>query len=258
MKNVKTKKAKVKIFFILLIFLHFSKLDNLYFNKVDHRQYLKELFFMSFDITRYTFRSHELLKNVKPKFLQELESCKSIEKHTKGNILYEEGTDAKAVYRLIKGKVKIEQLNQDGKTRIVYIFVEGEFFGFRPLLSNEKHPVTAILLEDSEIEVYEGNRFIEITKKSPNLSFNLVQILSFEFNVWINLITSLSHKSAKEKIALILLILNEKYKSEEEELEISMTKSDIAKYSETSEETVVRVISFFESEGILINQSIIF
>ncbi|AEW85861.1 Crp/Fnr family transcriptional regulator [Flavobacterium columnare NBRC 100251 = ATCC 23463] len=210
---------------------------------------------MSFEITKYTFRSHELLKNVKSKFLQELEANKSIENYSKGNILYEEGTEAKAVYRLIKGKVKIEQLNQDGKTRIVYIFVEGEFFGFRPLLSSEKHPVTAILLEDSQVEVYEGNKFIEITKKSPNLSFNLVQILSFEFNVWINLISSLSHKSAKEKIALILLILDEKYRTEKEEYEISMTKSDIAKYSETSEETVVRVISFFESEGILINNS---
>lgn len=33
-----------------------------------------------------------------------------------------------------------------------------------------------------------------------------------------------------------------------------MTKSDIAKYSETSEETVVRVIGFFEEQEILKNQ----
>jgi CRP/FNR family transcriptional regulator len=183
----------------------------------------------------------------------ELEQIKHIETFGKNDVLYEEGTTPKAVYRLTKGKVKIEQLNQDGKVRIVYVYSEGEFFGFRPLLSNEKHPVTAIFLEESEIEVYEGETFIEISKKAPNLSFNLVKILSFEFNVWINLISSLSHKSAKEKIALILLILNEKYKTDYDKSEITMTKSDIAKYSETSEETVVRVIGFFESQGILQN-----
>ena len=208
---------------------------------------------MTFILSKYLFKSNELLDNVKSKYMLELESIKSLELFSKNDILYEEGSEPKAVYRLTKGKVKIEQLNQDGKTRIVYIFTQGEFFGFRPLLSNEKHPVTAIFIEESDIEIYDGEKFIEISKKAPNLSFNLVKILSFEFNVWINLISSLSHKSAKEKIALILLILNEKYKDDNDKSEITITKLDIARYSETSEETVVRVIGFFESQGILEN-----
>lgn len=204
-------------------------------------------------LSKYSFKSSQLLDKVRPQYMSELEKIKSLESFSKNEVLYEEGSEPKAVYRLTKGKVKIEQLNQDGKTRIFYIYTQGEFFGFRPLLSNEKHPVTAVFLEESEIEIYEGKKFIEISRKAPILSFNLVKILSFEFNVWINLISSLSHKSAKEKIALILLILHEKYKDEEEKSDILMTKSDIAKYSETSEETVVRVIGFFETQGILQN-----
>jgi len=204
-------------------------------------------------LSKYSFKSSQLLDKVRPQYMSELEQIKSLESFSKNDVLYEEGSEPKAVYRLTKGKVKIEQLNQDGKTRIFYIYTQGEFFGFRPLLSNEKHPVTAIFLEESEIEIYEGGKFIEISRKAPILSFNLVKILSFEFNVWINLISSLSHKSAKEKIALILLILHEKYKTDDEKSDILMTKSDIAKYSETSEETVVRVIGFFETQGILQN-----
>jgi len=209
---------------------------------------------MSFEILKYSFISNQLLGEIEPDCMSELDEIKSVELFTKNDVLYEQGSEPKAVYCVRKGKVKIEQLNQDGKTRIVYVYIQGDFFGFRPLLSTEKHPVTAIFLEDSEIEIYEGNEFINIAKKSPNLSFNLVEILSFEFNVWINLISSLSHKSAKEKIALILLILNEKYKNEDGISEIIMTKSDIAKYSETSEETVVRVIGYLEEQGILINK----
>ncbi len=209
---------------------------------------------MSFVLSKYSFKSNALLDKIKSEFMQELDKIRSTKMYPKGEILYEEGSNPKAVYRLKSGKVKIEQLNLDGKIRIVYVYTQGEFFGFRPLLSNEKHPVSAIFLEDSEVEIYEGKEFIEISKKAPNLSFNLVEILSFEFNVWINLISSLSHKSAKEKIALILLILNEKYRNVNGKSEITMTKSDIAKYSETSEETVVRVIGFFEEQEILKNQ----
>ena len=209
---------------------------------------------MSFVLSKYSFKSNALLDKIKSEFMQELDKIRSTKMYPKGEILYEEGSNPKAVYRLKSGKVKIEQLSLDGKIRIVYVYTQGEFFGFRPLLSNEKHPVSAIFLEDSEVEIYEGKEFIEISKKVPNLSFNLVEILSFEFNVWINLISSLSHKSAKEKIALILLILNEKYRNVNGKSEITMTKSDIAKYSETSEETVVRVIGFFEEQEILKNQ----
>ena len=209
---------------------------------------------MSFVLSKYSFKSNALLDKIKSEFMQELDKIRSTKMYPKGEILYEEGSNPKAVYRLKSGKVKIEQLSLDGKIRIVYVYTQGEFFGFRPLLSNEKHPVSAIFLEDSEVEIYEGKEFIEISKKAPNLSFNLVEILSFEFNVWINLISSLSHKSAKEKIALILLILNEKYRNVNGKSEITMTKSDIAKYSETSEETVDRVIGFFEEQEILKNQ----
>lgn len=87
------------------------------------------------------------------------------------------------------------------------------------------------------------------------MSFNLVEILSFEFNVWINLIGSLSHKSAKERVALILLILNEKYKTNDKETAITMSKADIACYSETTEETVVRVLTFFKEQGILATEA---
>lgn len=209
---------------------------------------------MSFQFSNYHFKSDKIFNNVSIPHLEELNAIMVVKNYPKGEMLYEEGHKASAVYCLTKGKVKIEQLNHDGKNRIVYIYAEGEYFGFRPLLSNEKHPVSATFIEDSEVEVYEGRSFVEISKKSSELAFNLIEILSFEFNVWVNLISALSHKSAKEKIALILLILNEKYRTTQGTSDITITKSDIANYSETSEETVVRVISFFESQGILNNQ----
>ncbi len=210
---------------------------------------------MNFDISKYHFKSDKLFNAVLPLFMNELKNISKTIQLKKGEELYREGSLPKAVYRLKKGKIKIEQTGEDGKSRIVYIYTVGEYFGFRPLLCNEKHPVSAIILEESEVEVYDGRGFLDIAKRSTNLSFNLVEILSFEFNVWISLIGSLSHKSAKERVALILLILNEKYKTSDKETAITMSKADIACYSETTEETVVRVLTFFKEQGILTTET---
>ena len=210
---------------------------------------------MNFDISKYHFKSDKLFNSVLPVYMNEMKDISKTLRLKKGEELYREGSMPKAVYMVKKGKIKIEQTGEDGKSRIVYIYTVGEYFGFRPLLCNEKHPVSAIVLEESEIEVYEGRGFLNIAKRSPNFSFNLVEILSFEFNVWINLIGSLSHKSAKERIALILLILNEKYKTANKETAITMSKADIACYSETTEETVVRVLTFFKEQNILTTEA---
>ncbi len=210
---------------------------------------------MNFDISKYHFKSDKLFNAVSLVYMNELNEISKTIRLKKGEELYREGSMPKAVYRVKKGKIKIEQTGEDGKSRIVYIYTVGEYFGFRPLLCNEKHPVSAIILEESEIEVYDGGGFLKIAKRSPNLSFNLVEILSFEFNVWINLIGSLSHKSTKERVAIILLILNEKYKTNDKETAITMSKADIACYSETTEETVVRVLTFFKEQGILTTEA---
>lgn len=206
---------------------------------------------MNFDISKYHFKSDKLFSSVQPVYMDELNEIMKTVRLKKGDELYREGSMPKAVYRLAKGKIKIEQTGEDGISRIVYVYTIGEYFGFRPLLSHEKHPVSAYALEECEVEIFDGKGFVGIAKQSPNLSFNLVEILSFEFNVWINLIGSLSHKSAKERVALILLILNEKYRTSESESYITMSKMDIASYSETTEETVVRILTFFKEQGIL-------
>lgn len=206
---------------------------------------------MSFEIAKFHFKSDKLFNDVIPAFMKELENISKTVLIKKRETLYFEGSIPKAVYRIKSGKVKIEQINEEGNSRIVYVYTVGECFGFRPLLCNEKNPVSAIALEDCEIEIYDGKGFLLIAKKSPNLSFNLVEILSFEFNVWINLIGSLSHKSAKERVALILLILNEKYTTPKGNSAITMSKLDIASYAETSEETVVRVLKFYERQEII-------
>jgi len=167
--------------------------------------------------------------------------------------LFKEGSIPNMVFILKKGKVKIFQTTENGDEQIVYIYEPGDIFGYRPLLCNERHPVTARTLEESVLVCIPRSRFQELLELSPVLSRILLRNLSSEFSVWINYITTFAQYSVKERLALSLLILTEKYKKSKDSklVEISLSRKDLASFAGTSIETVARMLTKFKNDKII-------
>jgi CRP-like cAMP-binding protein len=208
---------------------------------------------MNFNISKYYFTTDNLFEGLLKDHLSMLKnSVKRLEKK-KGKIIFKKGSYSNGVYVLRKGKVKIYRTNPDGKTQILYIYKKGEFFGYKPLLCNETHPVTAEVLEDAVISFIPKLRFLQVLKVSSQLSNKLLFNLSQEFSVWVNTTTLFAQQSVKERFALTLLILNEKFKSKNgsEPVELNLSREDIASYVGTAIETLVRIIKEFKEKSIL-------
>lgn len=173
-------------------------------------------------------------------------------KFKKGKELFREGGYPKGLYILKKGKVKLYQQTQDGSEQIVYIYTPGDMFGYRPLLCNERHPGAAKTIEECGIYFLPTKYFLEALKKSTPLSNLLLQNLSHEFTVLVNLIAAFGQRSAKERMALSLLILREKYKrSGSSIVEVTLSRADLAAFIGTTNETVARLISKFKEEKLI-------
>lgn len=82
---------------------------------------------------------------------------------------------------------------------------------------------------------------------------NLLYSLSYEFNIWVNRMTSFSHKGVKERVALTLLILHEKYKKHDNEknININFSREDLASMSGTTTETCVRILTQFKEKELI-------
>ena len=203
---------------------------------------------------KYSYKCNTIFNGIKNSAITNLEKSSRQITLKKNKILFKENTYPDGLYQLIKGKVKIYQLNPDGKFQIVYLYTKGEFFGFRPILSNSKHPVSAETMEDCALIFYPKSNFLTALDSSPRLMKNLLIALSYEFNVWVNLMSTFSHKSVKEKVAFALLILNEKYKKNQDDSfsNINIGRGDLASFAGTTTETCVRVLTQLKEEGILI------
>jgi CRP-like cAMP-binding protein len=208
---------------------------------------------MGFTISKFHFNSVDLFDGLPEEQLQFLRSNTKRIETKKGELIFKRGASSKGIYFVVKGKVKVYQVNQDGKSQIVYIYRKGEFFGYRPLLCNGTHPVTAEAMEDSVISFIPKTKFLQVLNISPELANKLLFNLSHEFAVWINTTAAFAQQTVKERFALTLLILNETFKKEgiTKPIELNLSREDLASYVGTAVETLVRILKELKEKKIL-------
>lgn len=186
--------------------------------------------------------------------LKFLESKMITNKIKKGKSIFIEGTYPSGIFYLIKGRIKKFKSGQNGKEQIIYVCNSGEIFGYPALLSDEPFHDSATALEDSIIAFIPKTDFLQLLNESKVLSDRLLKNLSHKFGVLENIIVAFSHKSVRERLALSLLILIEKFKDkgkDTKKTEIVLSREDLANFVGTAVETVVRLIREFRDEGLI-------
>lgn len=209
---------------------------------------------MQFNIKQFYFNNAGIVDNLSSAVRTSLLTGVQQRKFKAGKVIYREGKMPKGVYILRKGKVKIYQTGQDGVRQIMYIYSVGEMFGYRPLLCDEKHPVSAVALEDCSCDFISAATFLKCIAAHNELCRALLVSLGHEFSVWVNRISAFARFPVKSRVALALLILQEKFKTKERSNEVPLTRSDLASYTGTVKEMVVRVVQDFRARKIVETQ----
>jgi CRP-like cAMP-binding protein len=77
--------------------------------------------------------------------------------------------------------------------------------------------------------------------------------LSHEFGVLVNSVTVFARMSVRERLALILLLLAEKFRNRQGSAnkDIRLSRADLANMVGTATETLVRLLQEFRKEGII-------
>jgi len=212
---------------------------------------------MEFNIEKYHLKSSSLFDFLTPSEAQLVRDKMIRREYEKGVYLFRENSYSKGVYLVRKGKVKIFQTNSEGKQSIVYIYKKGDYFGYRPLLAEEPHPVSAVAMDNLVIAFIPRDLFSNLLSKSSHLARKLLGVLSKEFSVWINKMTIFSQYAVKERVALSLLILNKIYQRSDENIKavsISINRDDFAGFVGTAKETLVRMLRTFKDEEIIVTK----
>jgi len=93
-----------------------------------------------------------------------------LEKYSNGTIIFEEGSDAKSFFIVVKGSVAINKNVAGGRKRNLSTLGPGEIFGEIALYDDEPRSADAEAVEETEVLRIENNSFLEILKNDVELN----------------------------------------------------------------------------------------
>ena len=170
--------------------------------------------------------------------------------YKKNQIIFSEGDEGVGFYVIISGRVKIFKLSPEGKEQILHMMGPGEIFGEVPVFTGQGYPAYAEANAQCSLLFFPRNAFIELIKKDPSLSLNMLAVLSWRLRKFAALVEDLSLKEVPGRLAAYLLYLCRKA-SGEAEIDLDISKGQLASILGTIPETLSRILGKMGRQGLI-------
>lgn len=172
--------------------------------------------------------------------------------YKRGNIIYHEGNRGNGIYCVNKGIIKLYKTGLDGKEQIIRFAKPGDIIGYRSILSNEPACTTAKAIEDAVLCFIPAKTLINMVKNSTDFSMELIKLSCKELGEANKFILDIAQKTVRERLAEVLLLLKESFGLDEDNvLQVSLTREELANIVGTATESVIRLLSEFKTDKLI-------
>lgn len=165
-----------------------------------------------------------------------------------------QGDEAKYIYILTSGRVKLQQVTPTGQQIILRVLSAWQLFGGVALLGNETYPVSAQAVEDSQALAWDTPTMNQMLEKYPLVAQNVMRWMTGHVKESQDLFRQLATERVERRIAHILLRLAQQVGREIDEgilIDFPLSRQDLAEMSATTLYTVSRTLSLWEKDGLV-------
>lgn len=171
----------------------------------------------------------------------------------KGDALVRAGTPFNALYAVRSGTCKSVLVTPDGQEQIVDCHIAGDIVGTDGIATGV-HDCAVTALEDTELCVLPFDHLEALARSNRDFQRNLHSLLSREIRRERKTMLMLGTMRAEQRLAAFLLDLAERYAARgysASEVVLRMTREDIGRHLGMKLETVSRLFSRFDQEGLI-------
>jgi len=160
--------------------------------------------------------------------------------------IFGEGEPVENIYRVMSGCVRTFNTLSDGRRQVGSFYFSGEYFG---LEGENKHSLSAETVERSKVNVIKRSALMSRAAASNKTTRQILALTALELRRTQRHV-SLLLKTARERVGQFLLELAERQNSLRE-VEMPMTRGDIADYLGLTVETVSRMLWGLEDISVI-------
>ncbi len=172
-----------------------------------------------------------------------------------GRDLFSIGSSGKSIFNLLEGWVAVYTLLEDGRRQIVQFALPGAILGVLP---SRRAPATvgAQALTEVAVSVIPVSVLTSHSQADPEIGMRLARSLAHDCNLAFDHLTSIGRRSARERVAHLLLELFTRYRAQwpgnrSEEMVLPLTQEQIGDATGLTFVHVNRVLSALRKEGIV-------
>jgi len=196
--------------------------------------------------------STSIFRHLNTEETEKLNQEKSCFSYKRGYLLYEQQSRVTGIYCINKGILKVFKTGVDGREQIIRFAKPGDLIAFRSVLSGELACTSAKALEDCEVCFIPSESLIHLIKNNGLFALDMLQMACRELGESNSYITDIAQKTVRERLSEVLLQLHETFGTDKENnLNISLTREELANIVGTATESVIRLLSEFKSDKII-------
>lgn len=197
-------------------------------------------------------RQFNSLKALTKEELIRISDCKTSRMVKKGEVLFDEGEHINGVYCIRSGVCKVSKMSDNGRDQIVHLIKKGDLIGERSLVNNEASNLKAIAVNDMEVCFIPKEEILRDLESNTSFTMEVLKNMALSLKNADNVIVDMAQKTVKQRLALTLLYLEERFINHEEgNIDIHLSREDIANIIGTATESAIRLLSEFKKKKLI-------
>lgn len=195
-----------------------------------------------------------IFEELSPQEVKKVQSIMVTKKYKKGKIIFHEGDPGEAVFFVKAGRVKIYKSDEEGREYIFNIFTQGDVFAETVLLEGGHYPATAESVEDSTLVIINNKDLEKLLLENCQIALKMLSIVSQRLRDAQEQIRNLAFKDTYDRTSCMLhrMSMDHGVKTPRGiEVNLSLTRQEMASLVGTSRETVTRILSDMKKDGII-------
>lgn len=159
--------------------------------------------------------------------------------------IFKEGEHVHFVYYVQEGQVKTYRYNDDGKEYITSIYNSGDFFGYQPIFEYRTYNEIAEAINDTSVLKISKDDFQTLMFQNREVAKKFITLISKNLTDKEEELMHMAYSSVRKRVSKKLQeLLGDKD-------EITILRSDLAKLTGTTKETLTRTITEFKQSNII-------
>jgi CRP-like cAMP-binding protein len=211
-----------------------------------------------------------LFANLSDEELSKLSEIVKEKNYNKGDMIFFDTEPYIGFYIVNIGSVKIFKISKEGREHILHIINDGNSFAEVPLFENYnkintdefRYPANAMALEEStQVIRIPAREFIELINRDPEIAMKMLSGFAKRLRTLTRHIEEVTLKDITKRVAGYIITEYDKKQgsdeqpdkqSDEQWIELSISKNDLASYLGTIIETLSRTFKKLQEQDIIV------